>query len=289
MARGLFGAPVARAGVDRATHRPVNPLHELLRDLADEHADLDRIVAAIGAAGWDRPTPAEGWAVRDQISHLAFFDGTATQAVVDPAGFASALDELRSTEDASAYLDQALAPGRAMGTADLLRWWRAERRALLAASRDLDPKARLPWYGPPMSAMSFLSARLMETWAHGQDVVDALGVQRIPTLRLRHVAEIGVRARPWSYVVRGREVPPGEVQVDLVGPGGERWRWGDPSAPDAIRGPALDFCLVAVQRRHPADTDLVAEGALAEEWLAIAQAFAGGPGTGRSAGQFRAR
>ncbi|MBK9179113.1 MAG: TIGR03084 family protein [Acidimicrobiales bacterium] len=261
-------------------------MHELLRDLADEHADLDRIVAGIGPADWDRPTPAEGWAVRDQISHLAFFDGTATLAVADPEQFASGLEALRDAEDASAYLDQAVARGRVMDPADLLRWWRAERRALLAAARGLDPRSRLPWYGPPMSAMSFLSARLMETWAHGQDVVDALGARRAPTLRLRHVAQIGVRARPWSYVVRGLESPTGEVHVDLAGPGGERWTWGDPAAPDTIRGPALDFCLVAVQRRHPADTALVADGALAEEWLAIAQAFAGGPGAGRRPGQF---
>ena len=71
-----------------------------------------------------------------------------------------------------------------------------------------------------MSAVSFATARLMETWAHGQDVVDALGAHREPTDRLRHVAHIGVRARPFSYVTNGREMPEGEVRVELRSPVG---------------------------------------------------------------------
>jgi uncharacterized protein (TIGR03084 family) len=138
-----------------------------------------------------------------------------------------------------------------------------------------------------MAARSFATARLMETWAHGQDVADALGVRREPTDRLRHVAHIGVRARPFSYAVRGLDVPAGEVYVALDPPsGGEPWTWNDPTAPDRISGPALDFCLVVTQRRHPADTSLVVDGPLAAEWIAIAQAFAGPPGEGRRPGQF---
>ena len=75
----------------------------------------------------------------------------------------------------------------------------------------------MPWYGPAMGARSFITARLMETWAHGQDVVDALGVERTPTDRLRHVAHIGVGARPFSYVANGREPNPAPVRVELVG------------------------------------------------------------------------
>jgi uncharacterized protein (TIGR03084 family) len=95
------------------------------------------------------------------------------------------------------------------------------------------------------------------------------------------VAHIGVSARPWSYVVHGRDVPPTPVRVELDSPNGESWTWGDEAAPDVIRGPALDFCLVVTQRRHVDDTALVADGALADEWLHIAQAYAGGPGAGR--------
>jgi uncharacterized protein (TIGR03084 family) len=139
-----------------------------------------------------------------------------------------------------------------------------------------------------MSAVSFATARLMETWAHGQDIVDALGVTRPPTDRLRHVAFIGVRARPFSYATNEKTMPEGEVRVELQAPGGGTWVYGDAAATDVVRGPALDFCLVVTQRRHPADSALVIEGPLAEEWMGIAQAFAGPPGAGRAAGQFTA-
>jgi uncharacterized protein (TIGR03084 family) len=133
-----------------------------------------------------------------------------------------------------------------------------------------------------MGAMSFVSARLMETWAHGQDVADALGVTRAPTGRLRHIAHLGVRSRPFSYLVRGLSAPTDPVGVSLIGPSGETWMWDTEVAPvDHVHGPALDFCLVVTQRRHVADTDLEVQGPAAREWLAIAQAFAGPPGAGR--------
>jgi uncharacterized protein (TIGR03084 family) len=151
-----------------------------------------------------------------------------------------------------------------------------------------DPAARLPWYGPPMGVLSFVSARLMETWAHGQDVCDALGVERVPTARLRHIAHLGVRARPFSYVVRGREVPPGRIDVAVIGPEGDEWRWEIGDAEEGgdvatVCGTAIDFCLVVTQRRNVADTELQVEGELAEDWISVAQAFAGPPGPGRPA------
>jgi uncharacterized protein (TIGR03084 family) len=135
-------------------------------------------------------------------------------------------------------------------------------------------------------ARSFITARLMETWAHGQDVVDALGAERPPTDRLRHVAHIGVGARPFSYVANGREPNPAPIRVALVGPHGDEWTWGPEDASDRVTGPALDFCLLVTQRRHRDDVAVVADGAAADEWLDIAQSFAGPPGEGRRPGQF---
>ena len=261
-------------------------MRELLDDLTAEHEALDAVVAGLDEAGWDTPTPAEGWTVRDAVAHLWFFDGTAATSARDPERFAADLGA--ALEDLAEYAQRPHREAAAMTGAALLDAWRAGRRDLLDALAGVDPSARLPWYGPPMSARSFATARLMETWAHGQDVVDGLGAERPATDRLRHVAHIGVRARPFSYTVRGLAVPEGDVRVELDPPGGGApWTWGDPSVPDRVTGPALDFCLVVTQRRHPADTDLVAEGALAEEWISIAQAFAGPPGPGRQAGQFR--
>jgi len=154
---------------------------------------------------------------------------------------------------------------------------------LIKVFSELEPALRLPWFGLPMSAASSLTARIMETWAHGQDVADALGRVRQPTSRLRHIAHIGVRALPFSFGAHGLEVPSEPVRVELLAPGGEKWTWGSGHAVNRVTGPALDFCLVVTQRRHRADTSIRAEGPVAERWLSIAQAFAGWPGQGRPA------
>jgi uncharacterized protein (TIGR03084 family) len=137
-----------------------------------------------------------------------------------------------------------------------------------------------------MSAASLVTARIMETWAHGQDVADALDAQREPTARLRHVAFIGARALPNSYQARGLPVPDSPVRVELQAPGGDVWAFGPDDARDTVRGPALDFCLAVTQRRHIDDLDLALDGPVAQQWLSIAQAFAGPPGPGRKPGQF---
>jgi uncharacterized protein (TIGR03084 family) len=133
-----------------------------------------------------------------------------------------------------------------------------------------------------MSAASMATARLMETWAHGQDILDALGATRRPTARLRHVAHIGVRTRDFAYLVRDRDRPTAEFRIELTGPGGEAWAWGPEDAPQRVSGPALDFCLLVTRRRHRDDLALRADGPDADEWLNIAQAFAGPPGTARA-------
>jgi uncharacterized protein (TIGR03084 family) len=136
-----------------------------------------------------------------------------------------------------------------------------------------------------MSAASSLTARLMETWAHTQDIADALGVTREPTARLRHVAHIGVGARAFSYAVRGQPEPTVPVRVELSGPDGVRWTWGPEDTENRVTGPALDFCLLVTQRRHRDDVALAIDGPAATQWMAIAQAFAGTAGPGRPPGQ----
>ena len=263
---------------------PAPDLAALCDDLAAEHAALDAVVAPVDAADWDRPTPAAGWTVRDQIHHLGWFDRNGVLAIEDPDDFAATMNEM--VGDFGAFESTMAAEARAMSSSELLEWWRAGRERILRVLRHADPSLRVPWYGPPMAIASFTTARLMETWAHGQDVVDALRVTRPPTARLRHIAHIGVRTRGFSYAIRNREVPDGEIYVELAAPDGSTWTWGDAGASDRVTGPALDFCLVVTQRRHIADTSLHTEGPLAEEWMSIAQAFAGGPGEGREPGQF---
>ena len=260
-------------------------MQSICDDLAAEHHDLDDVVGGLNVGAWLTPTPSPGWAIRDQISHLRFFDQRALMALTDPDAFAA--DTLWLM--ANGGTDASVEPGRSIEPAELLIGWREDRQRLLDAASVLDPSTRVPWYGPAMAARSFITARLMETWAHGQDIIDALGVTRIPTARLRHVAHIGVRARPFSYAVNKMTMPQVSVVVRLTGPDGEEWSWNDEDrngAVDSVSGPALDFCLVVTQRRHLSDTRLAIVGETASEWMAIAQAFAGGAGEGRQPGQF---
>jgi uncharacterized protein (TIGR03084 family) len=261
----------------------------LLDDLDCEYGDLRAVVGGLSNAdpSWDLATPAAGWAVRDQISHLAYFDDAGRMAMVDPDAFALSVEEVLANHGDP--MDVHLRRGRAMGGDELLSWWDGSHRAMVDAFAIADPSARVPWFGPSMGTISFISARLMETWAHGQDICDALGIDRLSTARLRHIAHLGVRARPFSYVVRGKNVPPGRIDVVVSAPDGSEWVWSigestGEGAVAAVSGTALDFCLVVTQRRNVADTDLDVVGALAEDWISLAQAFAGPPGPGRPRG-----
>jgi uncharacterized protein (TIGR03084 family) len=251
----------------------------LVADLAAESADLTAMLAPLAPADWERPTPAAGWAIRDQVSHLAFFDETAALAATDPDRFRREAEQLmaRDTDFAGVIAREY----RRLPPAELLDWLGTARQAYLATFAGLDPSARLPWYGLPMSAASSVTARLMETWAHGQDIADALGVSRPPTDRLRHVARLGVVTMGFSFALRGRPAPAGPVRVELTGPDGALWEWGPADAADRVRGPALDFCLLVTQRRNRQDTALHTAGPVARAWLEVAQAFAGPPGPGR--------
>jgi uncharacterized protein (TIGR03084 family) len=166
-----------------------------------------------------------------------------------------------------------------MTPAAQLNTWRTNRGELEEASATLANDARVAWYGPSMGATSFLTARLMEVWAHGTDIIDALGLTREPSDRLRHIAQLGFITRKWSYVVRGEEPLAGDVRLELVSPSDQLWTWGPEVASDTVRGTAEDFCLVVTQRRHLDDTSLET-GELARHWLLRAQAFAGAPTNG---------
>ena len=254
----------------------------LLTDLADEGDDLDALVATLSAQQWAARTPAPGWTVAHQIAHLAWTDEVALLAATDAPGFARELEAALPRIDT--FVDDAAAEGAAVEPAELLARWRAGRRALLEALAAVPAGTKLPWFGPPMSPSSMATARLMETWAHGQDVADALGVTRRPTARLRHVAHLGVRTRDFAYLARNLTPPTEQFRVELTGPDGEVWTWGPAEASQRVTGPALDFCLLVTQRLHRDDAVIIAAGADAEQWLGIAQAFAGPPGQGRPAG-----
>jgi uncharacterized protein (TIGR03084 family) len=257
----------------------VSTVVELRHELVAEQISLDEIVDDLTNEQWHRATASPGWDVFDQVAHLAHFDERAAMAITNPEAFQHDFHEMieRSTHES---IDEiTLTPFRKLVPEELLTRWRDARRSLDTAAASLAEDSRVAWYGPSMGAKSFLTARLMETWAHGVDVADALEVTRDATDRLRHIAQLGFLTRQWSYAVRGEVAPPGDVRLDLVGPNGDAWHWGSLDADDAVEGPAEEFCLVVTQRRHASDTALVT-GDLGTHWLTRAQAFAGAPTNG---------
>jgi uncharacterized protein (TIGR03084 family) len=251
----------------------------MVADLRAESDDLDALVAPLSAAAWATPTPAPGWTIAHQIGHLLWTDRIALTSITDEAAFADA--QAAALMDPAGFVDKGAEELATVAPTELLADWRITRARLHEAMLTVPDGRKLPWFGPPMSAASMATARLMETWAHGLDVADALGVERTATGRLRAIAHLGVRTRDYAFVVNDL-APPGEpFLVELRGPGGETWAWGAPDAAQRVTGSAEDFCFLVTQRRPLSALDITAQGADARRWLQIAQAFAGLPGPGR--------
>jgi uncharacterized protein (TIGR03084 family) len=258
---------------------PTSTLARVLVDLAAEGDELDARVAGLPDAGWATPTPAAGWTIAHQIAHLNWTDRLALLAIDQPEQLADAMRE--AATNPGSFVDDAASAGADLPPAELLAGWRAGRAELADRLASVQPGRKLNWFGPPMSPASMATARLMETWAHGLDVTEALGQQPRPTGRLRHVARLAVRTRDFAFRLHGLPVPEAEFRIELTAPDGDSWQYGPADAAQSVTGPAFDFCLLAVQRRHRRELALVATGPQAEAWLGIMQAFAGPPGTGR--------
>lgn len=252
-------------------------MRELCDDLLAEYRVLADDVAVFDATDWQRSTGFFGWTPRDEVAHLCYFDEAGLLAVRDRAAFKTHARELMRAMRAGEQIS-ALARERYAGLDEsaLVARWRERFAELVEQLGAMAARDRLPWYGPDMSARSFATARLMETWAHGQDIYDALGWRRTATSRLRHIAHLGATTFGWTFANRGLPVPAPAPFVELAAPEGSVWRWNDPSSVDFVSGRAEDFCLVVTQRRNVADTAL-RHGGTGSAWLAIAQCFAGPP------------
>ncbi len=249
----------------------------VLADLTAETEQLESWVTPIESVDWSTVTTPEGWTVTHQIAHLAWtdqasltaigggepFDAIMSLALNDPFGFVDAETERWAAE---------LAP------AEQLARWQSGRTALAAALREVPAGEKLPWFGPPMSPTSMVTARFMETWGHGHDVAEGLGQTYPQNDRCKHVCHIGVRARGNAFAMRGEEDPGDDIRVELVAPSGELWTWGGEDAENRVTGDGYDFALLATRRRQRDDVDVQATGPVAEKFLDFVQAFAGMPG-----------
>lgn len=199
-------------------------MKSICKDLRDEYEALAKLVTPLSAQQCQMITPFYNWTICDEISHIIFFDGTALLATRSSQEFAEHAraysEEKRVSNSLPAIINEM--NGTVFTPQELLSIWRNNRNALLNVLESLHTKNRLPWYGPDMSALSFATARLMETWAHGQDICDSLRIRRENSGRIKHIAHLGVTTFGWSFMDRKLHVPDVSVRVELLSPSGNR-------------------------------------------------------------------
>jgi len=253
---------------------------EQAKDFKDESDVLFALLDPLDDADFDRPTLFKGWTFTDILGHLHHGNKLADLSLNDEAAFHETYAEIKALRDAGTECTVATATvlnglrGRA-----LLNTWRDFYGPMSDRFSEADPKRRVKWVGPDMSVRSSITARLMETWSHGQAAFDLLGVTRQNTDRIKNIAVLGVNTFGWTFINRGETVPEPKPHVRLTGPSGAVWEWNTPSTSERIEGSAMEFCQVVTQTRNIADTRLRVTGAVAEQWMSVAQCFAGPPRT----------
>ena len=248
------------------------------QDLRAEADALHVFLETLQEDDWSRPTGFMGWTPWDVVAHLHFFDDVSRLSLAGRDAFQGRCDALlEAWGKGVTNAELAREAYGSLGPAELLESWITSCRELTTTLGESDPKRRLPWFGPDMGVRMFTTARLMETWAHGQEIYDLMGVRREPTDRLKGIATIGIKTFGWTFANRGLEIPGPAPYVRLVAPSGEIWEWNEPGEEECVRGEALDFCLVVTQGRNVRDTALAVVGDVATQWMGIAQCFAGGP------------
>ena len=247
-------------------------------DFREESEALYQLLKPLKDEDFQQVTQFKGWTINDVIGHLHMWNWAADLSLNDSDGFdkllASIIEELSSggtlRNFESKWLD-------GLKNRELLEKWRSFYIEMSGRFEVADPKKRVKWAGPDMSVRSSIGARLMETWAHGQEVYDQLGVVRKNKDRIKDIALLGIRTFGWTFQNRDLEVPPIKPYVKLTSPTGEIWEWNDISEENKVEGIAEQFCQVVTQVRNIEDTSLEVVGDVARQWMSIAQCFAGPP------------
>lgn len=242
-------------------------MREILSDLVAEQQFLDQSLQRIPIKNWDRVTPSKPWTVRDTISHLADFADLAADTLLG----GDRVKEWQKSSDLDALRQQAIAKGRAMRPQDVIEWWRGGRAKVVEPLSHMSEDDRVEWIEGTMSARTFATFRLMETWAHGLDIYQALDIEVEDTPRIRHVCWLGWKTLPYAFKAAGLDYSP--VRVEVIGPGYAKWIYGPEDTDDLIKGSASDWARVVVRRARPKDVRLKVTGDVAAQAVEVAQAF----------------
>ena len=260
-------------------------MREILSDLVAEEQHLDQYLQGLRKRGWKSMTPSGRWTVQDTVSHLAYVESFAAEVL------AEGIERLEreSIGDVDEWTEIGVAQGRDQRHQEVIEWWRHGRADVVDALSRMEADDRVPWLYGDMSARSFATMRLMETWAHGLDIKAATLGRMTPlpeedleededdpladTTRMRHIAWLGQRSLPFAFKQAGESFPAQGIRIELMGPKYATWRFGPEDTDQVIKGMAGDWCRVVVLRQKGADTGLKAVGEHAEIALEIARAY----------------
>lgn len=249
----------------------------MLTEASDFLAESDALAGLlqdIAADDWEKKTQFKEWTVNDVLVHIHFWNRAADLSLTDERGFASLIDEIAGNVAAGTLRTAENARISERGT-DLFHAWREFYREMAGRWLELDPKKRVKWAGPDMSVRSSITARQMESWAHGQEIFDLFAIERKEADRIRNIVVLGINTYQWSFSVRGLAVPGPMPRLELTAPSGQIWSFGESGAGGIIKGRAVDFCRVVTQTRNVGDTELEITGRNARLWMDNAQCFAG--------------
>ncbi|MEM6557720.1 MAG: maleylpyruvate isomerase family mycothiol-dependent enzyme, partial [Pseudomonadota bacterium] len=165
-------------------------------DFRAESEALFGLLEGADATRFDEPTLFKDWTINAVLQHLHFWNQMAGLQLTDEAELSRRLGEVMRHEGGMRGFERAHFDE--MGGRDLLESWHEDVAHTADLFADADPRARLKWAGPDMSARSSITARLMETWAHGQEVYDHLGVERENADRIQNIVVLGVNTFGWT-------------------------------------------------------------------------------------------
>jgi uncharacterized protein (TIGR03084 family) len=264
-------------------------MQKICLDLLAEYDELNAVLSTLTEQQWQQKSLFKDWSIYDHVEHLHFFDLQGLNAIQQPKTFEHYVAQFKEKTKVQSFVEIARDHIGLQSHQQLLSKWSSTYIELIQCLQTFSTEQKLPWFGPPMSALSFISARLMETWAHGQSILDTLNISRVETERLYYIAELGVKTFSWSFKGKNLPVPVIKPFVELTSPNGDIWQWNDPQSTSKVSGSALGFCQVVTQTRNAADTDLVINGKYAKQWLEVAQCFAGKPSVPPAAGVRRVK
>lgn len=254
-------------------------------DFQDESKDLYKLIQNLSDDELNQKTGFKDWSINDVISHLHIWNLAADLSLLNPIEFKIFFIQVDSAFKQGKSLKEFEREYLATSGFELIKLWRKSYEEVAEHFLKADPKARVQWAGPSMSVRSSITARLMETWAHAQEVYDVLGVERKNTDRIKNIVVLGVNTFAYTFRVRNEEVPKLMPCVRLTAPSGEIWTFGEENSEELIEGLAEEFCQLVTQTRNIADTQLQVTGAIASDWMSKAQCFAGRAEKPPAAGQ----